>query len=434
MRNIASLSLEQAPPYHIPLRFFVTAPILAMLAALVLVFAGPAVFASRWSPSLLAVTHLLTLGYMSMVMLGAVLQILPVLAGVSVRRVVFIGSLVHLLITLGCLLLAGGFLWHEGSLLLTAVSVLTMGFVLFVAVVGLSLHGVGRANPTIVGMRFSLVGLMAVLGLGLLLTSGFTGWNPLTQIDVWTDVHLSWGVVGWFGVLLIGVSYQVVPMFQVTPEYPQWMKRWLLPVLLVTLASWNVISLAEITPVAGDLVLLLLMLELGVFALSTLWLFSRRKRKVPDNTVLFWRTGIGFFVLMLVMLFASKYKPQLQLDLPLGVLIFQGVILTMINGMLYRIVPFLTWFHLQHMQVAEKRFDIKVPHMKMFISDQAVHRQYYVHLAAVLCMVAASVSPQVMIYPAATLLFISNLLLLTNLGQSWRKYSGIRKNILSAEI
>ena len=134
------------------------------------------------------------------------------------------------------------------------------------------------------------------------------------------------------------------------------------------------------------------------------------------------------------MLFASKYRPQLQLDLPIGVLIIQGVILTMINGMLYRIVPFLTWFHLQHMQVAERRFDIKVPHMKLFISDQAVRRQYYVHLAAVLCMVAASVSPEVMIYPAATLLFISNLLLLTNLGQSWLKYSGIRKNILSAEI
>jgi len=434
MRNIASLSLEQAPPYHIPLRFFVTAPILAMVAALVLMFAGPAVFASRWSPSLLAVTHLLTLGYMSMVMLGAVLQILPVLAGVPVRRIVFIGSLVHLLITLGCLLLAGGFLWYEGSLLLTAVSVLTMGFVLFAAAVALSLHGVGRANPTIVGMRFSLVGLMAVLGLGLLVTSGFTGWNPLAQIEVWTDVHLSWGVVGWFGVLLIGVSYQVVPMFQVTPEYPQWMKRWLLPVLLVTLASWNVFSLAEVSQVAGELALVLLLLQLGVFALTTLWLFSRRKRKVPDNTVLFWRTGIGFFVLAVVMLFAGKYKPQLQLDLPLGVLIIQGVILTMINGMLYRIVPFLTWFHLQHMQVAERRFDIKVPHMKMYISDRAVRRQYYVHLAAVLCMVAASVSPEVMIYPAATLLFISNLLLLTNLGQSWRKHSAIRKNILSAEI
>ena len=129
MRNIASLSLEQAPPYHVPLRFFVTAPVFAMVAALVLMFAGPAAFASRWSPALLAVTHLLTLGYVSMVMLGAMLQMLPVLAGVPVRRVVFIGSTVHLFIVTGSLLLAGGFLWHQSSLLLAAAGLLATGLV-----------------------------------------------------------------------------------------------------------------------------------------------------------------------------------------------------------------------------------------------------------------------------------------------------------------
>ena len=339
---------------------------------------------------------------------------------------------VIILVIVGCLLLAGGFLWHESSLLLTAAGVLATGFILFVAATGLSLHGVGRTNPTIVGMRLSLVGFTAVLGLGLWVTSGFTGWNPLPQIQLWTDVHLSWGLVGWFSVLLITVSYQVVPMFQVTPEYPHWMKRWLVPVLLVTLVILNVVNLTAVSPVAEDLVLLLLLLELGMFASATLWLFYKRKRKVPDNTVLFWRTGIGFSLLVVAILFVSKYKPQLQLDLPLGVLLIQGVILTMINGMLYRIVPFLSWFHLQHILVAEQRFDIQLPHMKMFISDQSVRRQYYVHLAAVLCMLVASVTPEVMIYPAAGLLFISNLLLLTNLGQSWRKHSAIRKQILSA--
>jgi hypothetical protein len=432
MRSIASLSLEQAPPYHIPLRFFVTAPILAMVAALVLMFIGPAAFASRWTPALLAVTHLLTLGYMSMVMLGAMLQMLPVLAGVPVRRVVLTGSLVHLLIVLGCLLLAVGFLWHEPGILLAAAGVLAAGFVLFISATGFALHTAGKGNPTIRGMVFALVGLLAALGLGLLVVGGFTGWLLLPGILTWTDVHLSWGVVGWFGGLLIAVSYQVVPMFQVTPEYPRWMQRWLSPVLLVTLLSWSVISLAAVSPIVGELFLLLLLLELGVFALTTLWLLSKRKRKVRDNTLLFWRTGIGFFLLVGVMLIVGKYKPQLQLDLPLGVLVVQGVILTMINGMLYRIVPFLSWFHLQHAIVAEGRFDIKLPHMKLFISDQAARRQYYVHLAAVLCMVAASVSPEALIYPAAALLFISNLLLLMNLGQSWHKHSAIKKNILSA--
>lgn len=431
MRNIASLSLEQAPPYHIPLRFFITAPALAMAAALLLMFAGPAAFASRWTPDLLAITHLLTLGYMSMVMLGAMLQMLPVLAGVPVPRVVFVGSLVHVLIIVGCLLLAAGFLWQKSGLLLTAAGLLAAGFVLFISAVGVALYLAGRANPTILGMRFALICLLAVLGLGLLLTSGITGLQPLPHIQIWTDVHLGWGVAGWFGVLLIAVSYQVVPMFQVTPEYPQWMRRWLLPLLLVTLMSWSLLKLTEVTPVILTAVLLLLLLELTVFALTTVWLFSRRKRKVPDTTVLFWRTGIGFFMLVVLLFLVGEFKPQLSLDLPLGVFIIQGVILTMINGMLYRIVPFLSWFHLQHAQVTEGRFDIKLPHMKSFISDQAARRQYYLHLLSLACMVAASFSPEVMIYPAAILFFCSNLLLLMNLGLSWRKHSAIKKIILS---
>jgi len=431
MRTTASLSLEQAPPYHIPLRFFITAPLLAVVAALVLMFAGPAAFTSRWTPELLAVTHLLTLGYMSMVMLGAMLQMLPVLAAVPVPRVVIIGSLVHILIVVGCLLLAMGFLWQKSSLLLTAAGLLAAGFILFISAVGVALYSAGRPNPTILGMKFALVGLLAVLVLGLLLITGFTGWLPLPHVQIWTDVHLGWGVAGWFSVLLIAVSYQVVPMFQVTPEYPLWMRRWLLLVLLATLMCWSLLKLTEVAPVILASVRLLLLLELTAFALTTLWLFSRRKRKVHDSTVLFWRTGIGFFLLVVLMFLLDTFKPQPLVDLPLGVLVIQGVILTMINGMLYRIVPFLSWFHLQHTQLAEGRFDIKLPHMKFFIPDQAARRQYYLHLASVLCMVAASVSPEVMIYPAAILIFGSNLLLLINLGQSWRKHSAIKKNILS---
>lgn len=432
MRNIASLSLEQAPPYHIPLRFFVTAPVFAMVAALVLLYSGSSVFESRWSPAALAITHLLTLGYASMVMLGAMLQMLPVLAGVRVRAVVLIGSLVHLLIVSGGLLLAAGFLWLEHDLLLLAAVLLTAGITLFVVAVGMALLEARTGNATLSGMKFALTGLLAVLVLGVLITSGFTGWTALPALQLWTDVHLSWGVVGWFAVLLISVSYQVVPMFQVTPEYPGWIRRWLIPVLLVTLVAWNVASLTAAVPVVRGLLLGAMLLELVVFALVTLWLFSRRKRKVPDNTLLFWRTGIAVFVIIVVLLAVDGYKPWLQLAFPLGVLIVPGVMLTMINGMLYRIVPFLSWFHLQHAQVAAGRFDIQLPHMKSFITDKAARRQYYVHLASLLCMLTATVMPEVMTYPAGILFFISNLLLFLHLVRSWLKHSAAKSNLFPA--
>ena len=69
--NSAQLSLDQAPPFSVPLRFFVTAPLFAIAAALVLLWYGPAALDSRWTPAVLAITHLMTLGFVVMVMSGA---------------------------------------------------------------------------------------------------------------------------------------------------------------------------------------------------------------------------------------------------------------------------------------------------------------------------------------------------------------------------
>ena len=74
----ALMAFENAPPFAAPLRFFLTAPLFAVLAGLLVAFEGPDIFASRWTPGALAATHLLTVGFMMQAMLGALIQILPV--------------------------------------------------------------------------------------------------------------------------------------------------------------------------------------------------------------------------------------------------------------------------------------------------------------------------------------------------------------------
>jgi hypothetical protein len=97
----AGLSLEQAPPFSVPLRFFLTAPWFLVLAALLMLWQGPGIFASRWLPATLALTHLLTLGFMAQVMLGALMQMLPVMVGVVIPRPRLIAALIHIPLTLG---------------------------------------------------------------------------------------------------------------------------------------------------------------------------------------------------------------------------------------------------------------------------------------------------------------------------------------------
>jgi len=88
------MSFESAPPYTAPLRFFLTAPLFAVLAGLLIAFEGPDIFVSRWMPAVLAVTHLLTLGFMLQMMLGALIQILPVVAGANLPRPLLLATIV----------------------------------------------------------------------------------------------------------------------------------------------------------------------------------------------------------------------------------------------------------------------------------------------------------------------------------------------------
>ena len=82
----ALMSFESAPPFAAPIRFFLTAPLFAFLAGLLIVIEGPDIFASRWMPETLAVTHMLTVGFMLQMMFGALIQILPVVAGANLSQ------------------------------------------------------------------------------------------------------------------------------------------------------------------------------------------------------------------------------------------------------------------------------------------------------------------------------------------------------------
>jgi hypothetical protein len=173
----AGLSFEQAPPISVPLRFFLTAPWFGALAAALLLWLGPAAVQNRWLPPMIAATHLMTLGFLGLVMIGAMLQMLPVVAGSPVSRPRLVAGPVHGLLVPGILALAGGLLSGRGWPVHLALVLLGPGFAVFVAAAGLSLKRAGAANPTVTAMRLAIAGLAIAVALGLTLASNYAfGW------------------------------------------------------------------------------------------------------------------------------------------------------------------------------------------------------------------------------------------------------------------
>ena len=95
------LSYDSAPPLSAPLRYYLTAPLFAMLAGALLLYAGPDLLASRWTPAALAFTHLLTVGFMLQAMIGSLQQLLPVVVGANLAQPLRLARWVHGAITPG---------------------------------------------------------------------------------------------------------------------------------------------------------------------------------------------------------------------------------------------------------------------------------------------------------------------------------------------
>jgi len=375
--RLAGLSLEQAPPISIPMRFFLAGPVFGMIAALLLLFSGPSALSSRWLPGLLTNAHIMLLGFATMVMFGAIQQFLPVVAGATIPRPRLFSLIVQILWFVGLSTMIPGFLYHHPLLFGIALLSFGSGLLVFIVVIGLSLKRAQARNETVTAIMLAMTSLGIVGVFGMLLAAGYAGWLPLYR-GYLTDLHLTWGLLGWMGFLIMGVAYQVVPMFQLTPNYNQKTRSFLVPSLfgLLVLRTLNTLPFLKVSWLS----LLLewsMVIGFALFAIETLWLQMRRKRKIWDATLWFWRVGTSVLLVTCILWCLGQLfgwsKSYHNFHLLLGFLYIFGFVFCVLLGMLLKIVPFLVWFHLQGLQTQRMMKGLsmqKIPHMKDVFSNR----------------------------------------------------------------
>jgi hypothetical protein len=426
-----NLSFEQAPPISVPYRFFLTAPWFGVAAGGVLTWHGGDALASRWTPGTLAATHLLAVGFMLQAMAGALLQFVPVAAGGNVWRPRLVAGIAHPLLASAAMLLVAAFLKGGSGLFHAAAALFLLVVGGFSLVVGFAVWRTPARGATIQALRIAVPGLAITVGLGASLAVALgagLAW-PLVEL---ANVHAAWGLGGWSLLLLAGVSYYVVPMFQLTPPYPPWLTRWLPPALLAMLAVWS-LQLADAAGAWLRGVWMAGLLLAAVFGVVTLQLQMRRRRKVADPTLFFFRGAMLSLVAIPLSAALLLVGPGLAEDprgpLWLGVLALPGVFVSAINGMLYKIVPFLNWLHLQRQMATMTALPIN---MKQMIPESAMLGQMWLHFGAVAMLLAAVAWPA-LTRPAGVLFAASCAWLGWNLIAGIRVYRGFRDRIRAGD-
>lgn len=386
--KLVALSTEQAPHISVPLRFFSAAPFFLLLTALLLAMADGNPFLQQRNPALLAATHTLTLGFISMIMLGALQQMLPVAVGNTLPFPGLVAWLSHVALITGTLLFAAGFLQGSPVLLSAAWPVLGLSFAFFISAALYSQARSAARNASKTAIILAILALFAATGIGMLLLDGYSSGSSL-NVKQFASAHIALALGGWVLLLIVGVSWQVVPMFQLTPQYPRWQSRGLAPVIFLLIAVQAALLVFDsplrwLEAAAYNLFWLLAL----AFGFTTLLLQQQRKRRIPDATLSFFR--IGMVALLYVALLALAMQNSSLADalkIHAGLVFLLGFAMSLILGMLYKIVPFLVWFHL----FRGGSFHT-IPNMKEIIPERWIWRHLWLHLATLAAALPAPLS------------------------------------------
>ena len=335
----SGLSMEQAPPIIVVLRFFLTGSIFGIVASFMLFFYGETI-SDFSSPQALALTHTLTLGIMASFMFGALYQMLPVLCGVAIKKPETLALRVNYALVLGTVFLIISFFHPNTTLyiiagLALAYAILTTTYIMIKELKTISHSSSSR------GMLLSLVSLVFVALLGLLLLSIRGGISINIDYLAIKNAHFSFGLFGWIALLIISVSFQVIEMFYVTPAYHKKYAKYI-PQVLTILLFLNLI-VAIFIPVWLNVIEYIIILLVALHAGLTLLKLKQKKRAVTDATILFWVFGMSSYIL-----FAISVTLNLFMTLPATLIatLFAYFALSVVFAMSYKIIPFLVWFHL----------------------------------------------------------------------------------------
>jgi len=416
MFSQGGLSLEQAPPISVVLRFFVTASIFGLLLGLFLLSSSLNLIPSTQYAFDLTVIHILALGVMASFMFGALFQMLPVIAGVVIKMPSKKAMIAHILLTIGIFFQIGAFYSSIPIIYLFTAIILGSGLLNASTLMLKEIIKIKDHSSSSKGMLFALSGFVIVIVLGVIMLLSLGGYINSSSFSQIREAHYSFALFGWVSLLIVSISFQVIEMFYVTPKYPAIMTKYLVIsiFLLLVLKSIMLFMFINIRPI--DIIISLLFI---IYATITIHRLYKRRRPTSDATVWFWRLGMSLLIISMVVFILGN---NIDIDY-IGYITFIGFALSIVFAMVYKIVPFLVWFHLSNQGYME------APMMHDVIHPKKAKIHFWLHLSVIsLWILNILFYIPIIEIIANTLLTLSFGWLLYHLLKAIKKYRYIQKN------
>ena len=405
----SNTGLAKNTSYKVVLPFYMYAAVSFLAATILLFFSSSAFVQHYFHPQTLAVTHLMALGWGTMMILGASHQLVPVLIEGKLHSDI-LAYLSFFSAAPGIPLLAYGFYnfyfgWEAqwGAILINA------AVIFYLINIGISMVKSKKENVHAVFVFTATLWLLVTIVVGGFLVYNFS-YNLLSEDSLhYLSLHAHLGIVGWFLLIALGVGSRLIPMFLIS-KYNNVKLLWRIYALInFALISFIIIFLYIETywfyffPMAAIFIALLMF---GYFCYKAYR--GRLRKKVDDQlkisllSVLMMLLPVIFLIVIILSLLFSVDNPRLVLMY--GFCIFFGWITAIIFGMTFKTLPFILWNKTYHTRAGIG----KTPNPRELFSNKMFLWMAGVYLSGfVLFSTGILVSNEIIIQIAALLLTLA---------------------------
>jgi len=362
-----NISKDFAPPFKLIEPFFKYGTILYLISFCALFFIDSN--ASFADFKIVGWAHLFLLGFVMIIIFGAMAQLVPVALEVG-HFAVDLYYIIFPTLFIGAILLVGGFWFAPGLIpyggLLVFISMVTFLFETFA-----TLKKTNTNTLTVKSVKYGNIFLTAAIVIGLIMAL-VIGEGFAINISNLLPIHAVLVLFGYVLITIIGLSMILLPMFGLSHGYKDDDVNLSFKILTYSILAFVALKLLFLDTLAY-IALIGIFVSIIFYLKQIVTLYKIRARKVNDIWYMHLYSAYGAFVAFLILgaiWYISGSEAILKSALWFLIVGFFGF---MINGHLLKIIPFLVWFERFSPLVGKK----KVPMLHEMLPNRDTYFEYY---------------------------------------------------------
>lgn len=410
-----------SPPFRIVSKYFITSIFSFLFLNFMLLLNYDSIGGHHFQPKILSINHIATLGFITMIIFGAMFQLVPVVLEVKLFSTI-LAEIQFWIYTIGVTLLIYKFFNFDSSLsFLVPALLLSIAMIIFSLNIILSMTKVKSWNITGTYLASAIFWLLITALAGYLLSKNLD--KPFFKINhlQYLKLHAITAYVGWVGMVIMGVSYKLIPMFTLSHGYKMTFAKISFIFTNLGLLGVNWIMHYPDTKFYNLIFGSLIFTGIVLYLTQVFIIFKLRIRKRLDiglkfSVIAF--ISMGFVSILNFSFIFFDYESFTNLTLVYGILITLGVFGMLIVGQMYKIVPFLVWYHKFSSKVGLEN----VPMLKEMFNEKIAEYQMYLMIGGIIISSSGLlVQIKLLTLLGFLLLFLSSVIFAFNMYKIYRR-------------